>query len=160
MRKSDIVLIGVVILVIAVAILFGKSTDTQGELNIEYPVTLAGKVGLNEVTYSEYAKMVDAGDPFVVVIERAGCYYCQMYMPILKEYVEKHKIAVTYIDTDNLTEEEARLLSTKNKYLRNNEWGTPTTLFMVGKEVVDTIGGYVEESSIDAFFKDKVVMGE
>ena len=160
MKKSDIILIGVVILVIVAAILFGKSADTQEELNIEYPVTLAGEVGLNEITYSKYADMVDAGEPFVVVIERAGCYYCQMYMPILKEYVEKHKIAVTYIDTDNLTEEETHLLSTKNKYLRNNEWGTPTTLFMVGKEVVDVINGYVEESSIDAFFKDRVVMGE
>ena len=160
MKKSDIILIGVVILVIVAAILFGKSADTQEELNIEYPVTLAGEVGLNEITYSKYADMVDAGEPFVVVIERAGCYYCQMYMPILKEYVEKHNIAVTYIDTDNLTEEETHLLSTKNKYLRNNEWGTPTTLFMVGKEVVDVINGYVEESSIDAFFKDRVVMGE
>ena len=83
-----------------------------------------------------------------------------MYMPILEEYAKEKQIAVTYIDTDTLTEDEFNELSTTNKYLKKNNWGTPTTLFMLGDRVIDVIGGYVEKDSIDSFFKDRVVMGE
>ena len=104
--------------------------------------------------------MVKNGDAFVVVIERTGCSYCQMYMPIIEEVANEQKIAVTYLNTDNMTEDEMTKLSTTNKYLKKNQWGTPTTLFMLGDRIVDSIGGYVEKDSIEAFFKDRVVVGE
>ena len=78
----------------------------------------------------------------------------------MEEYAKEKKIAVTYINTDNLTEDEYNKLSTTNKYLKKNQWGTPTTLLMLGDRIVDSIGGYVEKESIEAFFKDKVVYGE
>lgn len=158
MKKSDFILIGLVLVIIVVAIFSTRGTKAEDE--IEYPLTLTGEVGLNQITYSDYKKMVEDGDAFVVVIERAGCGYCQMYMPILEEYVKEKQIAVTYIDTDTLTEDEFNELSNTNKYLKKNNWGTPTTLFMLGDKVIDVIGGYVEKDSIDNFFKDRVVMGE
>ena len=158
MKKSDFILIGLVLVIIVVAIF--STRGTMAEEDIEYPLTLTGEVGLNQITYSDYKKMVEDGDAFVVVIERAGCGYCQMYMPILEEYVKEKQIAVTYIDTDTLTEDEFNELSTTNKYLKKNNWGTPTTLFMLGDKVIDVIGGYVEKDSIDSFFKGRVVMGE
>ena len=158
MKKSDFILIGLVLVIIVVAIFSTRGTKAEDE--IEYPLTLTGEVGLNQITYSDYKKMVEDGDAFVVVIERAGCGYCQMYMPILEEYVKEKQIAVTYIDTDTLTENEFNELSNTNKYLKKNNWGTPTTLFMLGDRVIDVIGGYVEKDSIDSFFKDRVVMGE
>ena len=147
MKKSDFILIGLVLVIIVVAIF--STRGTKAEEDIEYPLTLTGEVGLNQITYSDYKKMVEDGDAFVVVIERAGCGYCQMYMPILEEYAKEKQIAVTYNE-----------LSNTNKYLKKNNWGTPTTLFMLGDRVVDVIGGYVEKDSIDSFFKDRVVMGE
>ena len=158
MTKSDFILIGLVLVIIVVAIF--STRGTKAEEDIEYPLTLTGEVGLNQITYSDYKKMVEDGDAFVVVIERAGCGYCQMYMPILEEYAKEKQIAVTYIDTDTLTENEFNELSNTNKYLKKNNWGTPTTLFMLGDKVIDVIGGYVEKDSIDNFFKDRVVMGE
>lgn len=158
MKKSDFILIGLVLVIIAVAIFSTRGTKVEDE--IEYPLTLTGEVGLNQITYNDYKKMVEDGDAFVVVIERTGCGYCQMYMPILEEYVKEKQIAVTYIDTDTLTENEFNELSNTNKYLKKNNWGTPTTLFMLGDRVIDVIGGYVEKDSIDSFFKDRVVMGE
>lgn len=158
MKKSDYILIGLVLVIVIVAIFSTKGTKAQED--IEYPLTLAGEVGLNQITYSQYKEMVDNEDAFVVIIERAGCKYCQMYMPIVEEYVKEKKIAINYIDTDTLTEEEFQELSTKNNYLKRNNWGTPTTLFMLGDRVIAAIGGYVEKSKIEEFFKDRVVMGE
>ena len=157
MKKTDFILIGLLLVIIVVGVLSTKGNVKEEP--IEYPLKLAGEVGLNEITYDEYKTMVDNGDAFVVVIERQGCYYCQQYMPLLEEYVKEKKIAVTYINTDNLTADEYNELSTTNNYLKKNKWGTPTTLFMLGNRVVDSIAGYVEKDSIDEFFKDRVLMG-
>jgi hypothetical protein len=81
-------------------------------------------------------------------------------MPIVEEVAKEKKIPVYYIDTDTLTAEEYNLLSTTNSYLKRNEWGTPTTLFMLGDRVLDSIGGYVEKESVLSFIDGKVVMGE
>ena len=158
MKKTDFILIGLVLVVVLVGVLSNKGTKAESE--IVFPLELTGEVGLNEITYDEYEDMVKNNKPFIVVIERTGCSYCQMYMPIMEEVAKEKKIAITYINTDNLTNDEYTKLSTTNKYLKKNQWGTPTTLFMVGDRVVDSIGGYVEKDSVLAFLKDKVVYGE
>ena len=158
MKKTDFILIGVVLVLVIVGIVSSKGTEALEE--IEFPLTLSGEVGLHEITYSEYEEKVNNGDAFVVVIERTTCGYCQQYMPLMEEVANEQRIAVTYINTDNITEEEFEKLSTTNKYLKKNQWGTPTTLFMLGDRIVDSIGGYVDKASIEAFFKDRVVVGE
>ena len=158
MKKTDFILIGLVIAIIVIAVLSTKGTKTMDD--IEYPLELSGEIGLNQISYNDYFAMVANNEAFVVIIERAGCYYCQQYMPLLEEYVNEKKVAINYIDTDTLSEEEMNLLSTTNNYLKKNQWGTPTTLFMLGEKVIDSISGYVDSDSIDAFFDGRVVMGE
>ena len=158
MKRTDIILIAAFLVLIAIGIFSSKGTEKLPE--IEFPLKLSGEVGLHEITYSEYDDMVKNGDAFVVVIERTTCGYCQQYMPIMEEVAKEQKIAVTYINTDNLTQEELNELSTQNKYLKKNQWGTPTTLFMLGDRIVDSISGYVGKESIESFFKDRVVVGE
>ena len=158
MKKTDFILIGAVLVIIVIAVLSSKGM--KGQVEIEFPLELTGEVGLNEITYDEYEEMVNNNKPFVVVIERTGCSYCQKYMPIMEEVANEKKVAITYINTDNLTSDEYTKLSTTNKYLKKNQWGTPTTLLMVGDEVVDTIGGYVEKDAILNFLDKKVKYGE
>ena len=159
MKKSDFILIGVVVLVIVLALFTSKGNE---ELEaVDYPLTLAGEAGLQQISYEQYNEFVDNGDAFIVVIERAGCSYCIQYMPIVEEVAEEKNIPLYYIDTDTMSQDEMSELSTKNDYLRkNSQWGTPTTLFMLGDRVLDSISGYVEKDSVLAFLKDKVVFGE
>lgn len=156
MKKSDFILIGVVLLII-VGALFSSLGNVELE-EVNYPLTLTGEAGLHQITYEEYKTMVDNGDAFIVIIERAGCGYCVQYMPIIEEVANEKKISIHYIDTDTLTTEEMNLLSTTNSYLKKNNWGTPTTLFMLGDRVLDSIGGYVEKDSVLSFLDGKVTM--
>ena len=78
MKKLDFILIGLLLVIIVVGVLSTKGNEEK--LVVEYPVKLAGSIGLNEITYSEYEQMVNNGDAFVVVVERDGCYYCQQYV--------------------------------------------------------------------------------
>ena len=158
MKKSDFILIGVVLLIIVVAALSSRGNVQEEE--VDYPLTLVGDAGLHQMSYVDYEEKVESGDPFVVVIERAGCSYCIQYMPIIEEVANEYKIPLYYIDTDTLTETEMELLENNNTYLKRNQWGTPTTLFMLGERVLDTIDGYVEKTSVVNFLKNKIVMGE
>lgn len=158
MKKSDFILIGVVLIIIVLALFSSKGNIELEE--VEYPLTLAGESGLHQITYGEYETMVENKDAFIVIIERAGCSYCIQYMPIVEEVANEKKIPLYYIDTDTLTNDEYNLLSTTNSYLKKNSWGTPTTLFMLGDRVLDTIGGYVDKDNFLSFLDGKVAMGE
>lgn len=159
MKKSDFLLIGVVLLIVVVALFSTKGNEELEEVN--YPLALSGEVGLHQLTYSEYEEKVDSGEAFIVVIERDGCGYCTMYMPIVKEVADEKSVPIYFIDLADESSENVSKLTSTNKYLkRNPEWGTPTTLFMLGDRVLDSIGGYVEKDGILSFLDGKVVMGE
>ena len=157
-KKSDIVLIGAVLLIIVIGMFSSKGTKALDDVN--YPLTLAGEPGVKQITYQEYETLVNDGSAFIVVIERTSCGYCQMYMPILEDVAKEKKIPILYIDTDTLSSEDMNSLSTKNQYLKRNSWGTPTTLLMLGERVLDSIGGYVEKDAVLSFIDGKVAVGE
>ena len=122
-------------------------------LDIELPIALEGTAGFNEITYSEYLEKMEEKVPFLVVIVKDGCGYCEMYEPILEEVAGEYNLPINYINLTNLTEEEYNDLSKSNSYLRTNQWGRPTTLFMYGTTVVDSIGGYVEKDNLVSFIE-------
>lgn len=158
MKKSDFILIGVIGLIIIVALFSSKGNVELEEVN--YPLTLLGDSGLHQLTYDQYETMLNGEDPYIVIIERATCGYCTMYMPIVEEVANEKKIPIYYIDTDTLTSEEFNELNNSNSYLKRNQWGTPTTLFMLGDRVLEYLDRYVEKESFLSFLDGKVVMGD
>ena len=54
MKKSDIILIGIVLVIVVVAIFASKGTSALED--IDFPLELEGEKGLNQITYSEYRK--------------------------------------------------------------------------------------------------------
>ncbi len=158
MKKTDFIFIGVLIVIIVVALLSTKGTE---KIDIDYPVTLYGEAGMHQVDYKGYRELVDSNEPFIFVIERKNCGYCQMYMPILEEVTKEKKISIYYIDTEAVDSTDISKLSSENKYLKkHSDWGTPTTIFMKGENILDALGGYVEKDSFLSFIDGKVVYGE
>ena len=133
----------VVLLVVALFVTMKKTP----KLDIELPITLQGEVGFTEITYSEYEEKMNAKEPFLVVIVRDGCGYCEMYEPIVEEVANEYRLPIYYINMTNLNNDEYTALGTSNSYFKKNQgkWGTPTTLFMYGNSVIDSIPGYVDK---------------
>lgn len=156
--QRDIILVLLVaVLLVMALVLTGKK---EPKLDIELPIALEGTAGFNEITYAEYEEKLNTEAPFVVVIKRDGCSYCEMYDPIVTEVANEYNLPISYINLTNLTQEEQTLLSNSNSYLKKEQWGTPTTLFMYGETVVDSIGGYVEKEEFVEFAKENFVIGE
>ena len=150
-KQKDIVLVllAVVLLVVAFVVTGNKAP----KVNIELPVALEGEAGFNEITYSEYVEKMNEEKPFLVIIIKDGCGYCEAYTPIVKEVAEEYSLPIYYINLTNITEEEYTALSKSNSYLKSQQWGTPTTLLMSGNTVVGSISGYVDK---DTFVKDMI----
>lgn len=150
-KQKDIVLVllAVVLLVVAFVVTGNKAP----KVNIELPVALEGEAGFNEITYSEYVEKMNEEEPFLVIIIKDGCGYCEAYTPIVKEVAEEYNLPIYYINLTNITEEEYTALSKSNSYLKSQQWGTPTTLLMSGNTVVGSISGYVDK---DTFVKDMI----
>lgn len=158
MKKTDYIFIGLLVIIVIVALFSTRGTE---KIDIEYPVKLQGDVGMHQIDYKGYRELVDSNEPFIFVIERTNCGYCQMYMPILEEVVNEKKISIYYINTEEVDSGDITKLSNENKYLKkHSDWGTPTTLFMKGEDILDSIGGYVEKDSFLSFIDGKVVYGE
>lgn len=157
-KQKDIILIALVVVLLIVAAIVTGNKDSK--VDIELPVALEGDAGFNEITYSNYLEKIDSNEPFLVVIVKDGCGYCEMYEPILKEVADEYNLPINYINLTNLSEEDYNNLAQSNAYLKKNQWGTPTTLFMLGDSVIDSIGGYVDKDKFVDFVKENFVVNE
>ena len=159
-RQKDLILILLVVVLLIVALFV--TMKKEPELDIELPIALQGEAGFTEITYSEYEEKMNTEAPFLVVVVRDGCGYCEMYEPILEEVAGEYKIPIYYINMSNLSSEEYTALGTSNSYFKKNQgkWGTPTTLFMYGKSVIDSISGYVEKDEFVDFVKENFKVEE
>lgn len=155
-KQRDFILVLLVAVVLIIALVLTGSKEPK--LNIELPIALEGTVGFNEITYSEYEEKLNTEAPFLVIIVRDGCGYCEMYEPVVEKVANEYNLPISYINLTNLTSEEQSALSTSNSYLKKTQWGTPTTLFMYGKTVVDSIGQYVDEDTFTEFVKKNFVV--
>lgn len=153
-RQKDIVLVLLVIVLLFMAIAVTKNKTP--ELDIELPVAVEGEAGFTEISYAEYESKMAEQKPFLVSLVQDGCGYCDMFKPVLEEVSNEYKIPIYYINLTNLSSEENSSLASSNSYLKKNKWGTPTTLFMYGDVVVDSLGGYTEKDAFVSFVKENI----
>lgn len=153
-KQKDIVLI---LLVVVLLIVAGIVTSAKKEeIDIELPTVVEGEAGTRTITYSEYEELMASNKPFLAVVINDGCHYCEMYEPIVEEVANEYGIPVNYINLAKLSSDEYNSLSNSNSYLRTKNWGTPTTLFMVGNKVIDSIGQYVDKDTFVSFIKENI----
>lgn len=147
-----LILLVVILFVVAVFVTVNKTPD----IDIELPVAVEGTPGFTEITYADYEAKMEEKKPFLVVIVQEGCGYCDMFKPVVEEVSNEYNFPAYYINLTNLSAEESKALGESNSYLRRNKWGTPTTLFMYGDAVVDSMGGYTEKEEFVLFIKENI----
>lgn len=155
-KKTDIALIIGVIAIVVISFFAIQGNAPK----IEKPVAVTGEGGLVQINYSEYEELINSEEPFIVVISSATCSHCQNFMPVVEEVSEEHNIPVKYVDLDEFSNEDMSSLSTSNSFLKRNQWGTPTTLILVGDTVVDSLEGETDEETLIDFFDENIVVEE
>jgi len=160
MKKSDIFLIGGLIVVIILGAFLMKGE--KYEPSYELPLTLSGEAGLHELTYAEYQEKIDNNEQFVVIIERATCSHCVEYMPVAEDFADDNEVPLYYVDTDTFSDEDLTGFEKSITFLKekNGDWGTPTTLVQAGKETVAYIEGTANTEQLEELYNNNFDRGE
>ena len=159
MKKSDIFLILglVVVLVLGFFVMKGDVYKPGYEL----PLTLSGEPGLHQLTYAEFQEKVDNDEEFVFILERASCSHCVTYMPVARDYAKDNNVPMYYVDTDTFSEDDWDGLIDSIDFFDDNEnWGTPTTMVLAGKETGHFIAGTANSDDLDSIYNEYFEMGE
>lgn len=154
-KQRDIILI-LLVVVLLVVLTIVTSTKKEEKISIELPAVVEGVAGTKTISYTEYEELMESNKPFLMVIIQDGCGYCEMYAPVVEEVANELSIPVNYLNLTNLTSDENTSLNKSNSYLKRNSWGTPTTLFMVGNEVIDSIDQAVDKETFVDFVKENI----
>ena len=154
MKKNDILLILAVIAIFVLGFIVMKGKKMEPTL------TLTGDAGLHQLSYSEYMDKVNNKEAFVVIIERATCSHCVNFMPVAKEFAEEENLPLYYVDTDTFAEEEWSNFETSNTFFEEKagQWGTPTTVLLVGSDAYEYIEGETSKSSLKSLYKKYFIM--
>ena len=76
-------------------------------------------------------------------------------MPVAEKFAKDENLPMYYIDTDEMSEEDWDKLPKSNTFFKKkgNDWGTPTTLVLAGKDAVDYIEGETTASDLKKLYK-------
>lgn len=146
---TDIILIAVAVIVVIVGIIAVSKNSADEE-----------KGYLVELNYKQYTEKQESGETFPVVIESATCGHCQNFMPVVKRVANKNEVYVYYIDLDKLSQDEyTGLVASNNFFEKNEDWGTPSTIVLTGKDASDSLIGETDESTLKEFLQKNKLMG-
>ncbi len=110
---------------------------------------------LAKLTYDQFECLYNSNVPFVMVITQSTCSYCHEYLPVLNEYALENDVPAYILEINTLDGNYEDIISKFDYFEENEKWGTPLTMAIKDKKLVDQINGYTNESkTIDNLFKE------
>lgn len=109
------------------------------------------KTTYDEISYSEFKKLVENKESFPLVIGSSTCSACSLFRPTMEAFIKKYNIDVKYIDISKLSENENGEFSSIIGFK-----STPTTVFFVDGEqtsVYDRIVGSEDLNNVISAYK-------
>ncbi len=89
----------------------------------------------------------------LVMIGRENCSWCQLFQPSLEFMHNKYGFEYQYIDINKLTSSTFKKLL-KDINVKEEDFGTPLTIVVKDKQVIDSINGYADEQKLLEFLKE------
>lgn len=110
------------------------------------------------VTFDEYKEIIKKDGYNFMFIGSETCSYCTQFKESIKEALKDYNFAVYYLDIANFSEDEYNELVKTDKYMEENEWGTPLNLLYKDGKRVKELNGYVDKDELINFLKENKVI--
>ncbi|MDD2490120.1 MAG: thioredoxin family protein [Bacilli bacterium] len=143
MNKKALIIVSLIFFIIA-SILVSNAANWSSNQSGKY----------SEITYNDYAKIINSEELNIIFVGSVNCGYCQMITPILKQIGEDLNVKINHLELTNLSQQEYELFINSNDYLVNENWGTPLLLFFENGKLVDQFVGYGEYEVIKEFINN------
>lgn len=122
-----------------------KETTSEAE---KYP-------NVSFINYSQYEEIYESEEKAIVVLGQTGCGACAAYLPNINEIGEEKNIKIYYVDMTQLESEDSSKITSLSYFKDKESWGTPLTLILENKEVVDSQeGAATKEVTLEFFQKN------
>lgn len=110
------------------------------------------------VSIDDYEKIIKEDGYNFMFIGSEQCGYCTKFKESIKESLKDYNYAIYYIDIASLSENEYNRLAKTDKYMSENEWGTPLNLLYKDGKRVKELSGYVPTEELNKFLKENKVI--
>lgn len=114
---------------------------------------------LTIIDYDKFNELYSGTDKFILVLGQTNCSHCIATKPVLSYVAGKNNITINYIDLTNLKESEYNSLSQAIKDSGYTEdIGTPLTLIIQEKKLLDSLSGEATPAKFTKLFKDNEII--
>lgn len=110
------------------------------------------------VSLDEYKEIIKEKGYHFMFIGSEQCGYCTQFKDSIKESLKDYDYNVYYIDISTLSESEYNELVETDKYMSENEWGTPLNLLYKDGKRVAELNGYVSSDELIKFLEENMVI--
>ena len=136
-------------------------TDAEGLFNFlqtngiipEDAVYEADDANLNKIDYTQYQDIINGDEKQIIVFAQTGCSHCEEARPVLNDIAKEYNITINYLNITDLSTEDQTSMTESLDILADG-FGTPLTIVVQNKEVIDSIEGFESEESMINFFKE------
>lgn len=117
-------------------------------------------------TYEEIVDYISGDDNYMLIIGKKGCYFCDIYKPIVEDVSSEYNFNYLFIDVLAFSNEDKQSFFNSeikipgkcrddgnDAYLYEG-FGTPLTLFIHNKTSYDCIRGYVDKDNLISKLKE------
>lgn len=108
---------------------------------------------LKMITCSDYNNIINGKKANLVLFARPTCEYCNKFIPIIEEIVDKYNIEVNYLDIDTLSNKEAFEFYKSSDLLNINKFGTPMLAVIKNGKIKYHSTGYISKKEVINWLK-------
>lgn len=110
------------------------------------------------VTLDEYKELIKEKGYHFMFIGSEQCSYCTEFKKSIADSLKDNDYKVYYLDISTLSEDEYKELVATDKYMSENEWGTPLNLLYKDGKRKAELNGYVSSEELVKFLKENKVI--
>lgn len=109
---------------------------------------------LNILKYDDFQALLNNNQRNILIVGQSTCGYCAEYKPILNEIAKQQKVTINYIDITILTQKQYDDFTNSFSFFQDNPyWGTPLTLIIENKSIIDYMEGIKSETETITYYE-------
>ena len=107
---------------------------------------------LNKIDYEQYKEIINSNEKQIIVFAQTGCSHCEEARPNLNEIAKDYDITINYLNITDLSADDQSSMTESLDILKDG-FGTPLTIIIENKKVIDSLEGFESKDSMIDFFK-------
>lgn len=164
-RWVFIIILALIVIVSGIAIIFSVTKDDRSANKlIDGSTKEADEIDADHmrdfkiIDVDKYLELYKSDKTSVVIIGRAGCEYCTIAEPILKNISYEYEVDFYYLSTDTFSGDDGTKFLNSDEYFKEKGGVSTPTVLILNKGIVDMNVGLDDTEGYENFFKENNII--